>query len=525
MIAATTEGTTSVGESVINSTKVFLVTSLISCLYWIFWVLELWIWVPSRFFEVLLAAKRWKEGTKDDCHRKPTVVIVGGNFSGLAALQKLAEKADSFTIVLIDQRDYFEYTPGILRLFCQPDHFTNIAKKLPQWPNTATHQFVHGRVISIFGEGESSTGTTDGSEKLSQKLLTYRAVMKSSNGASVLAASTKTLEYDYLILATGATYPSPIWPTKSEWSRDERGLGWEKVHADLLKSRRVVVLGAGAVGVELAAEIADYFGRSKEITLVDAEQSIVPLFPQTVGKYAKTWLLHRGVKFRLGQKLSSWNETSCTFPDGTAIQADIVYNCLGSRPNTDIFEAHIPPIGVTTIGIEFTNKRNIVVENTLQIRGGPFQDGSIFACGDVASPPTGDEKQAFQAECQGKIAARNVILLSSTSFQKAKLKAYPQDVMMDGSDQMPLVVDLSLGRFDGMISFNGVCIPGPLAAVVKWILEYTKVMQMQGRPLGKLIWKFGDALTLFLASTVLKPTSTPRSSLASSSRTCKIKTR
>jgi hypothetical protein len=128
---------------------------------------------------------------------------------------------------------------------------------------------------------------------------------------------------------------------------------------------------------------------------------------------------------------------------------------------------------------------------------------------------------------QGKVAAKNVIkLLESESVgtnhhhelqppAPALLLRYPQDIA--GSDRIPLVFVLSLGRYDGVLGFNDMCIPGPFAAVVKYILEYTKVSHMRGRMLGKLIWKIGDAVTLFLSRTVFPPSSSLLSSPSSSS--------
>ena len=174
-----------------------------------------------------------------------------------------------------------------------------------------------------------------------------------------------------------------------------------------------------------------------------------------------------------------------------------------------------------------------MVKDTLQLVVNDGTDSehssscSWFACGDVANPPTNDEKQAFQAEMQGKVAAKNVIkLLESESVgtnhyhelqppPPALLLRYPQDIA--GSDRIPLVFVLSLGRYDGVLGFNDMCIPGPFAAVVKYILEYTKVSHMRGRMLGKLIWKIGDAVTLFLSRTVFPPSSSLLSSLSSSS--------
>ena len=180
-----------------------------------------------------------------------------------------------------------------------------------------------------------------------------------------------------------------------------------------------------------------------------------------------------------------------------------------------------------------TSRRNVVVKDTLQLVVNDGTDSeyssscSWFACGDVASPPTNDEKQAFQAEMQGKVAAKNVIkLLESESVgtnhhhelqppPPPLLLRYPQDIA--GSDRIPLVFVLSLGRYDGVLGFNDMCIPGPFAAVVKYILEYTKVSHMRGRMLGKLIWKIGDAVTLFLSRTVFPPSSSLLSSPSSSS--------
>merc|ERR1712008_480234 len=60
------------------------------------------------------------------------------------------------------------------------------------------------------------------------------------------------------------------------------------------------------------------------------------------------------------------------------------------------------------------------------------------------------------------------------------------------------------GRYDGVLGFNGFAFPGSLAAIVKWILEYTKVSQMRGRLMGNLIWKIGDVATLFLSRTLFR---------------------
>lgn len=53
--------------------------------------------------------------------RQPAkVAVVGGGFAGLTAARELA-KHDDVQVLLLDQRSYFEYTPGILRAWVEPE--------------------------------------------------------------------------------------------------------------------------------------------------------------------------------------------------------------------------------------------------------------------------------------------------------------------------------------------------------------------------------------------------------------------
>lgn len=478
-----------------------------------------------------------------------TVVIIGGNFSGLAALWELNQWQynnnnhnnnnnndddydDDVRIVLIDQRDYSEYTPGVLRLYCDPWHFFRLAQKLPETNEDNNFVRIRGTVTSIVDDNpDCRVG------KIMKKVLTYTD--HNNHNASVTNNNdndrVKTIRYDYLILATGATYPSPISPATASIREGgttilDRNNEWHNAHTKLKGAKRVLILGGGAVGVELVAEIVDHYNSKvndettkKHVTIVDAQPTLVPLFPKSVGKYAEDWLSRRGVEIRLSENLKSWNDRGCVLADGTVLHADVVYVCFGNHPNSKMVEVSSLKTTVTSeekkdndhAFFSLTKRRNILVKDTLQlvINGVDPECSSScswFACGDVASPPTNDQKQAFQAEMQGKVAAKNVIkMFESSKATKQELHPqlfrYPQDISC--SDHIPLVFVLSLGRYDGVLGFNNMCITGPFAAVVKYILEDTKVSHMRGRTLGKLIWKIGDAVTLFISRYVILPSS------------------
>ena len=63
---------------------------------------------------------------------KPTVAIVGGGFSGLWAQRALS---DDYDVTLVDFKDYFEYTPGILRCFVEPKALRSLTAALPRRRN------------------------------------------------------------------------------------------------------------------------------------------------------------------------------------------------------------------------------------------------------------------------------------------------------------------------------------------------------------------------------------------------------
>lgn len=87
---------------------------------------------------------------------RPSVVVVGGSFSGLWAQRALS---DSYDVTLVDFKDYFEYTPGVLRLFVQPSWLSRLSGPLPRRRN----KLVVGEVVAVHPT-EITLRTADGEE-------------------------------------------------------------------------------------------------------------------------------------------------------------------------------------------------------------------------------------------------------------------------------------------------------------------------------------------------------------------------
>jgi NADH dehydrogenase FAD-containing subunit len=66
-----------------------------------------------------------------------SVIIVGASFAGLAAARTLLHARHGkdkrpLRVTLIEPRDYFEYTPGILRAFVAPEHAEGLCVPLEE---------------------------------------------------------------------------------------------------------------------------------------------------------------------------------------------------------------------------------------------------------------------------------------------------------------------------------------------------------------------------------------------------------
>ncbi|MBE8476476.1 NAD(P)/FAD-dependent oxidoreductase [Streptomyces justiciae] len=164
----------------------------------------------------------------------------------------------------------------------------------------------------------------------------------------------------------------------------------------LTPGRRLVVVGAGFLGAEVAA-VAWRLGC--EVTLL--EPAPVPLahaVGMEVGKVLTNAHLERGVDLRCGVTVTEVTEDGVRLADGSEIEADEVLVAIGSLPNTDWLAGSSLTVGDGVVCDEYC-------------KAGP----NVYAAGDVAhwyNPLFGTsmriEHRTTAAE-QGMAAARNLL--------------------------------------------------------------------------------------------------------------------
>jgi len=399
---------------------------------------------------------------------KPAVVVVGGSFAGLRVQRDLS--AD-FDVTLIDPKEYFEYTPGVLRLFTQPHKLLALTAQLPR---------KHNRLI--VGEATS----------VSSEVVSVR---------DAATGETVELPYDYLVLACGAGYPcATVKPAMAETTLEARQATWNAASTTLVAAKSVVVVGGGLVGVELAAEIVEAHPR-KPLTLLTGGDVLCGTLPRSVGRASLAWLVQRGVTVRFHAAVDDVDTGAVRLASGEVLCADIVYDCRGNGPGR---AATLLKDGAASAATDA--KGRVLVDETLRCAAG---SGRIFVAGDAMSLPSSDDlKLGHTAELNADVVADNIRHLCHAAKGGAQgvatgLATYPFGAV--GASKTPRVSCVSLGEGYGVLSFNGLVIDGALAAVVKALLEWTKIAACAERPVGVAFWKFGDAAANWISRTILSP--------------------
>merc|ERR1719390_532191 len=83
-------------------------------------------------------------------HAKNNVLIIGSQFSGLFCGRDLKKH---FHVTIVDAKEFFEYTPGILRCYVKPAHFDSLSFTLqPVIERSMGIKYVWGEVLSLDGE-------------------------------------------------------------------------------------------------------------------------------------------------------------------------------------------------------------------------------------------------------------------------------------------------------------------------------------------------------------------------------------
>ena len=337
------------------------------------------------------------------------VVIIGGGFAGSLCAKKLEK---DFNVILIDTKNYFEFTPGILRTIVEPEHIKKIQ---------VLHTSYLKKTKILIGE------------------------VKEIN-KNFLLVKNKKINYDYLIIASGSSYALPI--KQKNVILPNRAEVLIKQYNSLCKSKSVLIVGGGLVGVELTAEIIGRYKGDKKITLIHAENSLINRNHKKSIRYAEKFLKRKGVKIIYNEKVIGKTKEGCFTNKKRKINADIIFLCTGIQPNYKFLKKNFS---------KRLNKENFAKTNLfLQLEG----EKNIFVAGDISNVQ--EEKTAQNAEKQIKLIVKNINHLE----KEENLQRYSMRLN-------PMVI--SLGKRNGILEYKNFVLTGLIPGFLKSFIEWKKM--------------------------------------------------
>ena len=336
------------------------------------------------------------------------IVVVGGGAGGLKLVTRLGDrlgKRNKAHITLIDATLTHLWKPLLHEVAVGT--LDSYEDDLDYLAHARTHYF-HFRL-----------GYMDGLDRAKQEITLAPVV--DETGEEVIPR--RTLSYDTLVIAVGSVsndFGTPgvsehciYLDTREQADRVQRRLLNSYLHADAQQEPlregqlTIAIVGAGATGVELAAELYKaaqqmaFYGldrivpeRDIKSVIIEAADTILPGLPNRLITPTEAELRRIGVQIYTGEQVVEATEQGIRTKSGRFIPAEIKIWCAGIKA---------PEFLRGLNGLETNRKNQLLVNQNLQVT----RDENIFALGDCAAcpQPGSDRPVPPRAQAAGQQAA------------------------------------------------------------------------------------------------------------------------
>lgn len=271
------------------------------------------------------------------------IVIIGSGFAARQLVKNLRKQDSQVAITVIAADSIDEYN--------KPDlsHVISLRQRADEMTRQSAGEFA---------------------EQYNVRLFPYTWITAIDAQARVVKSTDNQWSYDKLVLATGASAFIPPVAGRASMLTLNSQLEYRACESQLFDARRVLIVGGGLIGSELAM---DFTRAGKSVTLVDNAASILAsLMPPEVSSRLQHRLTDMGVHLLLKSQLQSLEQTvsgiRATFDRERYVEVDAVISATGLRPETAL---------ARSAGVEVN--RGIVVDSTLK-----SSNPDIYALGDCA---------------------------------------------------------------------------------------------------------------------------------------------
>ncbi len=328
-------------------------------------------------------------------HKRPQIIVMGAGFGGLQTAVSLGgAPAD---VWLIDRNAYHTFVPLVYQVATAtllPEHIAFPVQTLCR--RHANLRFVQAEVQTI--------------DPRLRQVQTDRT----------------TLDYDYLVIATGSKVQWHDVSGAADYAKSLRTLtdavqlrqhilncfeqaAWEPDPTRRSQLLTFTIVGGGATGVEMAGALIELVRgplrwdypmlepQQVRVILLQSGPQLLTEFPQRLGAYTARRLRQVGVEVELSARVNHVTSNRIYLEDGREIETSTVIWVAGVTAAVPVSS---PPLGQTP-------RQKLEVGPTLQLLDSP----EIYAIGDVASPSWRGATLADVAPValqQGVATARNL---------------------------------------------------------------------------------------------------------------------
>ena len=401
-------------------------------------------------------------------NQKKRVVIVGGGLGGLRLAEDLY--GSGMQVVLIDKNNFHQFPPLIYQIASAGIDPSSISFPF--------RQIFRKRKDFYFRMAEARMVDTE---------------------KKILQTSIGKIDYDYLVLAAGATtnffgnknieewaipmktVPEAMGLRNALLSNFERALtcATEEERQELLN---VVIVGGGATGVEIAGALAemrryvipydypDMDSSLMHIYLIEAGDRLLAGLSQESSQKAYEFLKSMGVDIQFGKMVTDYRDHKVVMKDGTEIPTRTFLWVSGIRANA------MPGIDESHLGRGFRFK----VDEYNRIPG--VED--VFAIGDQclqtsdAAYPNGHPQVAQVAIQQAKNLAKNLKLINQGTDSNALTAFHYKNL---GSMA-------TIGRNKAVVEIGKFRSQGFFAWVLWLVVHLRSILGVKNKMMGLLNW-------------------------------------
>ncbi|KAH8701955.1 putative AMID-like mitochondrial oxidoreductase [Talaromyces proteolyticus] len=362
-----------------------------------------------------------------------TVVIIGGSWAGINVAHGLLKQVPNVKVVMINPSEDYYFNVASPRIIARPEVFARekymfpLAELFAKYPKGGI-EIIIGKATSINTEGKKVSVRENTSEP------------------------SRDIAYDYLVIASGSTTKAtlgldsvkvPFKPSVNGSTDAEIKNAQETLKA----ANSIIIGGAGAVGVELAAEIAQE-RPNVEVTLITPTDKVLPGLKDGPRNKAGKVLKSLGINLVTGNSVQSAHQDpssgkwTVTLSNNKTLTADSYVTAAGVVPNNDF----IPNTLLNENGW---------VEVDQYFHASKIQSSaSIYAVGDITQNPM-------------RVVSRMTVQAAAVvSNLKADILGKGKRVSFD-FDKQGVMMGVPLGRSDGTGQIGSFVIPGFVMAFMK----------------------------------------------------------